>query len=100
MKSYKLVSSQVVVPVIVEYQDQDFHDIRSAVGYVNYGQDKVWFPNNPELETDLMKRSVLASLDVAYPNEVKLPEHILKRVEEIKMGEYGHDIPNYDYDRS
>jgi hypothetical protein len=96
MKTYKLVSSQVAIPVIVEYQDEEFHDIRSAVGYVNYGKDQVWFPNNPELQTDMMRRAVLATLDVAYPKEVELPQHILRRVEEIKAGEYGHTIPNYD----
>lgn len=94
-KVFDIVSSNAVVPVLVEYQYEDSHDIRKAVAYVNYGNDSVYFPNNPELDTDVVRRAVLAGFDTNFPAKIQIPKEVFEQIEQIRSGNYGVEIPGF-----
>jgi hypothetical protein len=94
MKKYELLAVHPVIPVIIQYREEGSEVAGSAVAYVNYGQDRVWFPHNPELETDEMARSILATLDPPIIEIEAVPPEILEQIERVKAGRefegYGH----------
>lgn len=95
-KQYSLSSARPALSLIVEYREEGSEEIMNAVAYVNYAQDRVWFPNNPELDTDEMRRAVLATLDtpVVEFQPPTIPADILEQIARIRSGKefegYGH----------
>lgn len=84
MSTPRLLSAQVVMPVIVQYSPSEEVGELTAVGYVSYGQDRVYFPNNPEFGEE-MERAVLASLDsTAMFQQPVLPEGFMAEVENLR----------------
>lgn len=84
---YKLISAQVAIPVVVHYtfvEDGIGGESRMTIGYVDYGRDRVYFPDAPVLGED-MERAVLASLDpksIFVPPTV--PTDVLAEADEIR----------------
>ncbi len=93
MKKSDFFSAQAVMPVMVRFGPPG--ELRTAIGYVSYGQDMVWFPHDQELNTDDMRRAVLATLDTELPDVPVLPPELLAQVEQVRSGDYGkeyHDL--------
>ncbi len=95
-KTYSLQATHPALSLLAEYKEEGSDEIKTAVAYVNYAQDRVWFPNNPELNTDEMRRAVLATLDTPIFNNQppEIPADVLEQIERIRTGKhfegYGH----------
>jgi hypothetical protein len=86
-----LFNAQTVLPVVIHYKKDD--EIQTALVHVNYSQDEVYFFNNPELNTDEMRREILAALDSPHFLEHDgIPLEIWEQIEEVRNGNYGSEI--------
>lgn len=87
----KLFNAQPVMPVVIHYEHEEKQ--LQALVYVNYGQDEVYFLNNPELNTEEMRRSILETLDSPHFLEHDgIPLEIWEEIEQVREGNYGDEI--------
>lgn len=87
----KIFNAQPVMPVVVFYEKDDKQ--AQTVVYVNYGQDEVYFLDNPELNNDENRRAILGLLDSPHFLEQDgISAELWEEIEQVREGNYGPDI--------
>lgn len=72
------------MPLIVKYKDENLTVNSTTVAYVDFGQNAVYFPHHPELNSDEdLKKAVLSTLVAPVVSMPVMPD-VSKQMDRMK----------------
>ena len=90
MNNYTLISAEVLVPMAIKAKkDNEFFDILALVDYNN---NKVHFPFEPELDNSNLPEQILANTDRQIPiDDIEIPKEFFDEINKNRYN-YGNEI--------
>lgn len=99
-RKYQVLSASSLMRMLITFTKiDDVSNEPLTIGVnVDYVNDRIYFDENDllnDIDKEELEAEILSNLRPPLIEAPEMPPEILRKIQEVKSGNYGGDIPNY-----